>query len=261
MRILSHVHGPSLRSRSFPMKITVYPTCDELSIATADQIVRIVREKDDALLCFPAGETSLGTFARLAALCRQGRVSFARCRVVGLDEWVGLGPMARENCRHFLAKHLIDHLDLRQENIRFFDGEAGDLRAECNLTDRFVVDSGGIDMMLLGVGMNGHLGLNEPGAPFDASSHVVELDETTRRVGQKYFSSPVRLSRGVTLGLKQVLEARTLIVQMSGLKKAPVARRLVESEVTPEFPASITKHHSNSHLLLDADAASDTGTK
>ena len=110
-------------------------------------------------------------------------------------------------------------------------------------------------MMLLGVGMNGHLGLNEPGTPFDLCSHIVNLDETTKKVGKKYFSGDVNLSKGISLGLKYVLEAKTVIVQISGLKKAEVTRRLIESEVTPDFPASVIKMHKNSFLLLDKDAS------
>ena len=156
----------------------------------------------------------------------------------------------------FLKKHLFDHIDYSESNLCFFDGESPDLEKECSKTDAFIQKFGPVDLMLLGVGMNGHLGLNEPGTPFELSSHIVNLDETTKKVGKKYFSGDVKLSKGISLGLKYVIDAKTVIVQISGLKKAEVTRQLTESEITPDFPASVIKKHGNSFLLLDREAAS-----
>lgn len=112
-------------------------------------------------------------------------------------------------------------------------------------------------MILLGAGMNGHLGLNEPGTSFDLYSHIVELDQTTKTVGQKYFSGNVSLSRGITLGIRHILESKTAILQLSGSRKAPVAARLLKGEISPGFPASAMKLHSNSYLLMDREAAGE----
>lgn len=238
------------------MKQVIYEDYNELSIKTAEQIAEIIISKPDALLCFPAGETSVGTFRHLIKLNKAGRISFKKCRIVGLDEWAWLGPMKTENCFHFLKKHLFDHIDYSESNLCFFDGESPELEKECSKTDTFIQNFGPVDMMLLGVGMNGHLGLNEPGTPFDLFSHIVNLDETTKTVGKKYFSGDVKLSKGITLGLRYIIDAKTVIVQISGLKKAEVTRRLTESEITPDFPASVIKKHGNSFLLLDREAAS-----
>jgi len=109
--------------------------------------------------------------------------------------------------------------------------------------------------MLLGMGMNGHLGLNEPGTPFDLYSHIVKLDDVTRNVGQKYFSGKVVLSEGISLGLKSIMESKTVILQVSGTKKTEVVRKLIDAKVSPEFPASKLKEHVNSFLILDKDAS------
>ena len=109
-------------------------------------------------------------------------------------------------------------------------------------------------MMLLGAGMNGHLGLNEPGTSFDLYSHIVNLDETTKVVGQKYFSGKVNLTAGITLGIKYIMETKTVILQLNGTRKADVVRKLIDSEVTTAFPASALKAHANSFLLLDSEA-------
>ena len=218
-------------------------------------IASVILEKPDALLCFPAGETSVGTFKHLVELNKKGEISFKQCKVVGLDEWANIGEMRSENCFSFLKKHLFDHIDYSEENLCFFDGESSDLVKECNKTDNFIKQYGPIDMILLGAGMNGHLGLNEPGTSFDLYSHIVNLDDTTKFVGQKYFSGKVKLTKGVTLGLKYIMEAKMVILQMNGTKKAKVVRRLIESEISPDFPASILKSHKNSFLLLDKEAS------
>lgn len=160
-----------------------------------------------------------------------------------------------ENCFSFLKKHFFDHIDYSEKNLCFFNGESSDLKSECKKTDDFIKKNGPVDMMLLGAGMNGHLGLNEPGTSFDLHSHVVELDETTKNVGQKYFSGKVTLSRGVSLGIKDILETVTVILQLNGTRKADIVKRIIESEPTTSLPASALKLHKNSFLLMDKEAA------
>ena len=237
------------------MKQIIYNNYTELSVKTAEMIAGIIIDKPDALLCFPAGETSVGTFEHLIKLNKTGQISFRQCKIVGLDEWAHLGKMKNENCFSFLKKHLFNYIDYSGENLCFFDGESADLKYECMKTDKFIKENGPVDMILLGAGMNGHLGLNEPCTSFDLYSHVVNLDDTTKTVGQKYFSGKVNLTSGITLGIKYIMEAETAILQLNGSRKAQVARRLVDSEISPEFPASVIKSHFNSYLLMDKDAA------
>ena len=217
------------------MKQIIYNDYTELSVKTAEMIAGIITDKPDALLCFPAGETSVGTFKHLIELNKTGKISFKQCKIVGLDEWANMGKMKNENCFSFLKKHLFDHIDYSDENLCFFDGESADLMHECIKTDNFIKENGPIDMILLGAGMNGHLGLNEPGTSFDLYSHIVDLDETTKIVGQKYFSDKVNLTAGVTLGIKYIMEAKTVILQLNGARKAEVVRRLIDSEDIPGF--------------------------
>ncbi len=237
------------------MKQVIFNDYKELSVKTAEQIAAIILKKPDALLCFPAGETSVGTFEHLIELNRKGNISFKKCKIVGLDEWANIGAMKSENCFSFLKKHLFDHIDYSEENLHFFDGESSDLKQECIETDNFIKKYGPIDMMLLGAGMNGHLGLNEPGTSFDLYSHIVNLDETTRKVGQKYFSGSVTLTKGITLGIKYIMEAKTVILQLNGKRKAEVVKLLIDVDPSPVFPASAIKLHKNAFLLLDKEAS------
>ncbi len=238
------------------MKQIVYKDYDELSLKTAELIADIIDRKPDALLCFPAGETSVGTFENLVRMNREGRISFSKSKIVGLDEWAGIGEMKSENCYSFLRKHLFKHIDYKPENMCFFNGEATNLEDECRKTDNFIRENGPIDMMLLGMGMNGHLGLNEPGTSFDLYSHIVELDKTTKIVGKKYFSGDVELSRGVSLGIRYVMEASLVILQLNGQRKAEGAKTLINTGISESFPASVIKKHKNSFLLMDREAAS-----
>lgn len=237
------------------MKQIIYNDYKELSVKTAERIAAIISEKPDALLCFPAGETSVGTFKHLIELNNKRMISFKKCKIVGLDEWANIGAMKKENCFSFLKKHLFDHIDYSADNLCFFDGESADLTKECRKTDDFIKKYGPIDMVLLGAGMNGHLGLNEPGTSFGLYSHIVALDDTTKTVGQKYFSGKVTLTKGITLGIKYFLEAKTMILQLNGERKADIVTRLVDNEVSEALPASSVKLHPNSFLLLDREAA------
>jgi glucosamine-6-phosphate isomerase len=242
------------------MKEIIYNDYSELSVKTAELIADIISHKPDALLCFPAGETSVGTFACLIELNKSGIISFKNIRIVGLDEWIGLREMKTENCFSFLQKHLFDHIDYTRDNLCFFDGESDNTEQECTKTDDFINQYGPIDMVLLGIGMNGHLGLNEPGTSWELDSHVVRLDETTKRVGQKYFSKKTELTSGITLGMKQILKAKTVILQVSGKRKAEVVEHLKNSYLSGELPASALIKHTSVYLLLDREAAGLTKT-
>ncbi|HEX3009963.1 MAG TPA: glucosamine-6-phosphate deaminase [Bacteroidales bacterium] len=238
------------------MEIIVYSDHSTLSLETAARIARIVRQKPDALLCFPAGETSLATFAELVRMSDRGEVDFTKCSFVGLDEWVHLKEKQEENCFHFLQKHLFGPLSITSDQICFFNGEASDLEYECKKTDDYIRSHGSIDMMLLGMGMNGHLGLNEPGTSFDLYSHVIGLDKVTMSVGQKYFSENIKLTHGITLGMKHIRETGTVILQVSGARKKSIVANLLSSEVSTQLPASFLKLLPQAYLLLDREAAS-----
>ncbi len=237
------------------METIIFDTYQELSAGTAEMIAQLLLKKPRALLCFPAGETSVGTFNHLIDLYKAGQISFSQCKIVGLDEWLNLEDRKNENCFSFLRKYLFDHIDYSDDNLCFFNGESGDPQLECQKTEDFIRNYGPIDLVLLGVGMNGHLGLNEPGSSFSSYSHIVKLDEVTRVVGQKYFSGEVRLTEGITLGLKSIMEAQSVLIQMNGIRKAEIYKQLMTCEISTDFPVSVLKSHPHTLLLVDRAAA------
>lgn len=238
------------------MQPQIFPTYDDLSEHTARYIADLLRQKPNALLCLASGDTPIGTFRRLTELALAGDADLTQCTFVGLDEWVGFGPTDEGSCGYSLYRDLFTPLAIRPEQIHYFDAKATDLPAECLRIDAVIAQHGGLDLMLVGIGLNGHLALNEPGTPFGLYAHIVELAETTKAVAQKYFTKPTLLDRGISLGLKHLTDARAVILLASGPRKAAIIRDALTSSVTEQIPATIIQTHPNAHVWVDADAGS-----
>ncbi|MBB6673465.1 glucosamine-6-phosphate deaminase [Cohnella nanjingensis] len=227
----------------------------EMSLQAAELIIRQVRQKPDSLVCFAAGNTPLGTFSCLVEAVHAGRISFDQCRFISLDEWVGLGASDEGSCRQTLDRHFFEPCGIQEQNIHFFNGTSDDLEAECKAMDDFIGAHGTIDLLLLGVGMNGHLGFNEPHADFERYSHVTELDSVTKQVSVKYFPEQKNVQKGITLGIKHLIQANMAILIADGEKKADIMRLALQHEVTNEVPVTVLQRHPNVHVCMDEAAA------
>ena len=239
------------------MNFQIFSDYKTLSRHTARHIADLLNRKPDALICAASGDTPVGTYRALVQLVQNGETSVDRCTFVGLDEWVGLGPESKGSCTNYLQRELFGPLNIGSGQYRMFDGKAADLEAECEQMNQFVDERGGFDLILVGVGLNGHIALNEPGTPFNLKAHVSELAETTITVGQKYFTEPTPLTLGLTTGLQQLMEAREAILIASGSNKAPVIKAALEGPVTEEFPASIMQTHPKAYVWVDQAAAGE----
>ena len=247
-------HGAVLPMR-LPEQIYLEDDYEAMSRRSAQLIADGVKEKPDALICLPAGSKAVRTFEILTELNRQNEVDFSRAWFVALDEWLDLEDES-ENCDAFMRKHFYGPLGIPDERIKRFDIHAANLNAACKDVDQFVFDHGGIDIMLLGVGMNGHLGLNEPNGDFSDYARVVDLDPVTMSVGQKYFSSQTRLTRGITLGVHHIFDTKLVILQVSGAHKAEIVERIIHTPPTEALPATVLKLVPHGVLVTDRDAAS-----
>lgn len=236
------------------MEVRVFKDYEELSKNTADFILKCISNKPDALLCLAAGDTPRGTYEQLVRMKNQTAIN--NCRFVGLDEWAGMDEKDEGSCKNFIYNELFYPLSIKKENYSFFDARAEDLQAECRKADDYILKNRAIDFSLVGLGLNGHIGFNEPGTPFDSYSHVVELDEVTKTVGQKYFKGEKVLDKGITLGLGHMMESKCLMLIASGLKKAQIIKRVVEGDISEEVPGTLMRIHKNSFIFLDRDAAS-----
>jgi len=237
------------------MKVEVYSNYASLSEHVAQEIISLVKNKPDAILCMASGESPKLTCSKVVDIANRENINFSRLQFIGLDEWVGIPPDNSGSCRYFFETFFLNPLKSPPTSVHLFNALSRDLLHECKGMDEFIFRNGSIDLMIVGIGMNGHIGFNEPGISFEKYSHIAELDETTTSVGQKYFESSTILKQGITLGLQHLMDSKKLILIANGRKKSGVIQRAVEGEVTNNFPASIIQLHRNCGIIVDEEAA------
>lgn len=238
------------------MKINIYENYELMSKRVSEYIIDTVKKNPESLLCLAGGDTPLKTYEYLVESHNNKEVNFSKCKFVGLDEWVGLAKETKGSCVEMLNKHLYGKLELRENQVCFFDGLASDLENECKKVDQFIFDNNGIDLILLGLGMNGHLGFNEPNIDPDLYCTVVELDEVTTTVGEKYFNENIELKKGITIGMKHIFNSNIKIIMANGERKADIVKKVVENKKTREIPASLLIDEKSLDIFLDFGAAS-----
>lgn len=239
------------------MKLIITKDYNAMSRTAADLVIAQVKQKPASLICFPSGDSPAGMFRYLIADAAAGKVDFSRCYFVGLDEWVGLGGEDDGSCTQFLNENFFSPLNIKPPRVKFFDAKAADLDAACRDMDDFIKQHGPLDMMIVGIGMNGHIGLNEPGTDFNLYAHHAPLDPITITVGQKYFKQETKLTEGITLGLKHLQEAETSMLIAAGSKKAAIIKQALQGEITGQLPASIFQTLTSAVVLLDEGAAQE----
>jgi len=241
------------------MDIHTFADYEELSSHTARAAAQQVKDKPDSVICLASGDTPLRAYKLFTQQLISQNIDYSKCTIIGLDEWVGIQPANTGSCHYFLQQNVLQPLNLKASQYRLFNGLAADLESECKSMDDFIRKRGGIDLMIVGLGMNGHIGFNEPGVSFDLYSHVIDLDEKTTQVGQKYFSETTSLRQGITLGMKHFIESRKVLLVVNGEKKASILQQTVEDEISTLVPASRIRQHKNGHIMLDRAAAMHLG--
>lgn len=238
------------------MAIKIFRDYERLSQEAADEIISLVKHKPRAVLCLATGDTPRLAYEILVEKANAEKVDFSAVTFIALDEWVGIPPDNAGSCFFFLHNNIFKPLGIQAEQTHLFDALSNDLPSECAKMDFVIHKKGGIDLILVGVGMNGHVGFNEPGVAAALKTHVAELDATTQLVGQKYFNQSTALKLGITLGLDHFMQSRKALMLASGKKKAEVMRLALEGPVTTAVPASIIRKHPDGTVMLDEDAAS-----
>lgn len=238
------------------MQLNIFKDYAALSAAAAAEIIELIKTKPDAVLCLASGASPRLTCTLTVERAIKEKIDVSQLTFIGLDEWVGIPPDNEGSCHFFFDTLFIKPLNLSASQVYLFDGLANDLQRECKKMDKIIADKDGIDLMIVGIGMNGHIGFNEPGVSFDKYSHVIDLDEITTSVGQKYFKETTVLKQGITLGLKHLLESKKAIVIADGSKKAGLIQRAVKDKVSNEFPGTIIQQHPNGLVMIDKEAAS-----
>jgi glucosamine-6-phosphate isomerase len=238
------------------MHLQIYENYNLLSKKVAKHIIKIVKEKPDAIICLGSGDTPLGVFEHLVDFYQNGEVDFSKTHFVGLDEWVGMDKNDEGSCFFTMYKQLFDPLQIRPDQIHCFNAKSNDLVAECQIIDDLIDQNNGLDFLLLGIGLNGHLAMNEPGTSFQIGCHISKLAESTISTGQKYFKSNTPLELGITIGLRHVSASKNVVLMANGIKKAEIIAKTFHSDPNEALPSSILNSHKNAFLMVDKEAGS-----
>ena len=238
------------------MEVFVHDTYEALSGHAANEVLRRMKSTEDPLLCVASGDTPAGLYKELVQKINYRQLEISSWSFVGLDEWMGMNGNDQGSCRYYVDQQLFRPLAIQEYQIGFFDGRTQDPHGECEKIEQFVQQRNGIDIAILGRGMNGHIGMNEPGTSAVSRSHVARLEPVTQQVGQKYFSKEQPLSEGLTLGLGTLLEAKHIILLVNGSHKAEIVRRMMEDDISENVPASLLRQHPSFNIFLDTAAAS-----
>jgi len=238
------------------MNVTISNTYEELSTGATKVLIDSVKETPKPLVCVASGDSPKGVYKKLVSRVEENSLDIADWYFLGLDEWIGLNGQDIGSCRYHLDQDLFHPLGVSDQQICFFDGRSVDVFSECIINEMYIKKQGGIDVAILGLGLNGHIGMNEPFTSEDSRSQIIDLDPLTIQTGQKYFEQPQKLSQGLTLGLGTLMESRIILLLVGGQNKAPIVKKMLEEEVSISCPASLLRHHPNCHVFLDHAASS-----
>jgi glucosamine-6-phosphate deaminase len=240
----------------------IFPGEGELADALAERLATGIRQRPTLVLGLPTGRTPLALYDQLRERTRRDELDWSRVRTFNLDEFAGLGHGDAGSYRSFMEERLFAPVGIQAANVGFLDGRAPDLAAECARYDRAIAAAGGIDVLMLGIGVNGHIGFNEPADALVAATHRVALSEATRAANALWFGGDLRLvpREALTMGMAAILGARTIVLMATGEGKAEAVRAMLEGGVTPLLPASFLQLHPRVTVMLDEPAAGERST-
>lgn len=238
------------------MNLRIFASAQDASLACAALVAGALRAQPALTLGLPTGRTPLGVYRELVRLHRAGLADFSRARTFNLDEFLGLPPEDPGSFRAYMDRQLFQHVNLAPSAIGFLDGMAEDPEAECARYERSLADAGGLDLLLLGLGGNGHLAFNEPAEALQALTHRVKLTRETRIANAALFGDePSRVPlEALTLGMRAILHSRRAVLLAFGEKKAEAVRQLVLGPLSTRSPASLLQLHPEVSVWVDAPA-------
>lgn len=239
------------------MRSVVASSHSEACLWAAQLVGRAVRDKPACALGLAAGETPRLMYAELVRMHRESGLSFAQATAFALDEYVGVAPADPASFSFFLHRNLLGQVDFAPHNIYLIDALTRDVNAECARYERQIAACGGIDLLILGLGQNGHIGFNEPGTSFVQGVHRVGLTQATIAANARHFADPSQVPRfAISLGIRNILEAKKILLLVSGKNKSEVLRLALCGSVDPRVPASVLQTHPDVTLVADHEAAS-----
>lgn len=238
------------------MRILVCKDYDEMSQKAAQMILSQITLKPNCVLGLATGSTPIGMYENLVRMYQQGIVDFSEVQTFNLDEYLGLLPTNQQSYHYFMNNHLFDHVNINKNHIHIPNGMADSIDEECQRYDQLIEEAGGIDIQVLGIGNNAHIGFNEPTINFEKGTHIVELDESTREANARFFNHMDEVpKRAITMGTGSIFKSRKIMLLATGANKAQAIYDTVYGKVQPEVPSSILQFHNDIVLILDEEAA------
>src|SRR5215469_13488478 len=230
------------------MRVLVTADYRTLSQAAAELLLKAIRVKPALVLGLPTGNTPLGMYEEVVRAYREQQLDFSRLRTFNLDEYSGIAPDDPHSYRTYMRKHFFEHVNISLHNTHIPDG-TGDYEKD-------IVEAGGIDLLIVGIGMNGHIAFNEPGSDFGSRTREVTLTPETRANAKKHFGAATVPSRAVTMGIGTILDSRCIVLLASGASKRDIVTRALNGPVSQAVPASALQNHPNVIAVLDEAASS-----
>jgi len=239
------------------MNIIICGDTKEFNEKSAQIVASQIRQKPNSVLGLATGSTPVGMYHQLVEMYKNNELDFEQVTTFNLDEYVGLDKDHPQSYHAFMYKNLFDHINIKKENVHLPDGKASNLESECTAYEEKIKNAGGIDLQVLGIGHNGHIGFNEPKTPFESTTHVVELDQRTIEANSRFFDSIEQVPRkALSMGIKTIMHAKKILFMASGADKAEIVAKALQGPVTPDVPASVLQLHPDVTVVLDIEAAS-----
>ncbi|MEI6157267.1 MAG: glucosamine-6-phosphate deaminase [Atribacterota bacterium] len=241
------------------MQIEYVKTYDEMSQKAARSVAQQILLKPESVLGFATGFTPEGMYARLVELYQEGLIDFSKVTTFNLDEYVGLSPDHLQSYHFFMWDRLFGKLNISKEKVYLPDGNVEDVQKSCLIYEEAIQSAGGIDLQVLGIGPNGHIGFNEPGSDLSGMTHVVELTPSTRKANARFFDSVGAVpQKAISMGIKTIMNARRILLLGSGSGKWDIIQKTLHGPITSMIPASILQLHPDVTVIIDQ---STTGLK
>ncbi len=237
------------------MKLKIVSDYDSMSRAAFDIVHKVVEDKPDAVLGLATGTSPLGLYKLMVDDCKNNGTSYKDVKTVNLDEYVGLSADDRQSYAYFMQHNLFDGIDVNPDNTNLPNGMAGDLEAECERYNA-LLNKLRPDVQILGLGSNGHIAFNEPNTPFDSTTHVVQLADSTVKDNARLFDSVDEVPRqALTMGTSNIMNAKKIVMLVSGANKADALKAMLEGKCNESCPASILQKHKDVTVICDTEAA------
>ena len=237
------------------MKLIRCRDYEDMSKKAANLFFAQITLKPDSVLGLATGSTPIGIYKELIKYYEAGELDFSRVRTVNLDEYVGLSGDNDQSYRYFMNHNLFDHVNINKENTYVPNGMADDKKAEGERYERQIQCLGGIDMQLLGIGNNGHIGFNEPNSYFDRETHEVKLTESTIQANSRFFATMDQVPKtAISMGIGTIMKAKKIVLAANGEKKANIIYETCFGPITPDVPASVLQLHPDVTVIVDKEA-------